>query len=138
MQLDTLVKLGSLALEVAQDDKVRELAAMIHRGARRRGILPAPPIIPAPPAAGGSASGAAAANAKPSAAVPAAPKSAAPKSAAPNPAAPESAAAPWIPFGPPALPMHMYGGSGITRYLTADNAKKALQLAGVVRGLLSK
>lgn len=37
-----MVKLGGLAFGVAQDDKVRELATILHKGARRRGIFSLP------------------------------------------------------------------------------------------------
>ncbi|MCF8565887.1 hypothetical protein LLE49_14270 [Alicyclobacillus tolerans] len=39
MKFDTLIKLGSLAFGVAQDDKVQELFKMAHKGAKRRGIF---------------------------------------------------------------------------------------------------
>ncbi len=39
MQFMTLMKFGGLAFDVVQDEKVRELAGMIHKGARRRGLL---------------------------------------------------------------------------------------------------
>ncbi|MBX6354062.1 MAG: hypothetical protein IRZ10_12125 [Thermoflavifilum sp.] len=43
MRLDTLIKLGSLAFSVAQDDKVRELLRITHRGMKRRGWM-SPPL----------------------------------------------------------------------------------------------
>ncbi|GGJ09122.1 hypothetical protein GCM10010885_17760 [Alicyclobacillus cellulosilyticus] len=47
MKFDTVLKLGSLAISVAQDEKVRALVKMAHQGAKRRGLLhPGPPIIP--------------------------------------------------------------------------------------------
>ncbi|MBX5435645.1 MAG: hypothetical protein IRZ33_00335 [Alicyclobacillaceae bacterium] len=128
MQLDTLVKLGSLALQVAQDDKVRQLASLIHRGAKRRGILPPPPILPAPPVAASNHAGGATAAPQP------APKAKGQTGTGSSAAAPT----PWIPFGPPGLPLQAYGGSGIMKYLTADNAKKVLEVAGVMKGLLGK
>ncbi|WAH35845.1 hypothetical protein [Alicyclobacillus dauci] len=39
MQFNTIVKFGSLAFDVASDDKVRELMGMVHHGARRRGLI---------------------------------------------------------------------------------------------------
>jgi hypothetical protein len=39
MKLDTVVKFGSLAFEIAKDEKVREMVTMVHHGARRRGLL---------------------------------------------------------------------------------------------------
>lgn len=47
MQMNTMLKLGSLALNVAQDDRVKELFTMVHKGAKRRGMIGAmPPMIP--------------------------------------------------------------------------------------------
>ncbi|MFB5190323.1 hypothetical protein [Alicyclobacillus fastidiosus] len=43
MQLNTIIKLGSLAFDVASDQKVRELAGLVHKGARRRGLIGAVP-----------------------------------------------------------------------------------------------
>ncbi|MCL6442942.1 MAG: hypothetical protein K6T83_05715 [Alicyclobacillus sp.] len=45
MKLDTIIRFGSLAFNVAQDDKVRELLKLAHNGAKRRGLFD-PPIIP--------------------------------------------------------------------------------------------
>ncbi|MCL6627813.1 hypothetical protein [Alicyclobacillus shizuokensis] len=39
MRLDTLVKVGSLAFEVAQDERVREMLTMMYNGAKRRGLM---------------------------------------------------------------------------------------------------
>jgi hypothetical protein len=52
LQLDTLVKLGSLAFSIAQDQKVREMVTMVHRGARRRGLIG--PLPQSPDVAGGT------------------------------------------------------------------------------------
>jgi hypothetical protein len=38
MQFNTVLKLGGLAFGVVQDEKVRELAGIIHKGAKRRGV----------------------------------------------------------------------------------------------------
>jgi hypothetical protein len=47
MQMNTMLKLGSLALNVAQDDRVKELFTIVHKGAKRRGMIGAmPPMIP--------------------------------------------------------------------------------------------
>ncbi|KPV45696.1 hypothetical protein [Alicyclobacillus ferrooxydans] len=48
MKLDTVIKLGSLAFNVAQDEKIRELWKLAHGGAKRRGLFD-PPIVPLPP-----------------------------------------------------------------------------------------
>lgn len=39
MQFNTILKVGGLAFDVAQDEKVRELATMVHKGAKRRGLI---------------------------------------------------------------------------------------------------
>jgi hypothetical protein len=47
MKLDTLIKFGSLALNVAQDEKVRELLRITHNGAKRRGFFDSHIVPPA-------------------------------------------------------------------------------------------
>lgn len=42
MQIGTLVKLGSLAFGVVNDEKVQSLWKMAHSGAKRRGLLQPP------------------------------------------------------------------------------------------------
>lgn len=42
MQLDTVLKVGSLAFSVARDDNIRELVSIVHKGAKRRGLIGAP------------------------------------------------------------------------------------------------
>ncbi|MCL6452121.1 MAG: hypothetical protein K6T78_00665 [Alicyclobacillus sp.] len=49
MKLDTVIKLGSLAFSVAQDEKVRELLKLAHNGAKRRGLFDPPIVPPMPP-----------------------------------------------------------------------------------------
>lgn len=108
MQISTVIKLGSLALNVAQDDRVQELFTIVHKGAKRRGVIGAmPPMIP-------TQSGQGSANAVPPShasghAIPFAPSSAAPKQPLP-----------------------------INKYLTASNAKKALGWASQISNLLVK
>lgn len=47
MQLNTLVKAGSLFFNVIRDDKVQELVKITHNGVKRRGLLSQPePIVP--------------------------------------------------------------------------------------------
>ncbi|QSO46053.1 hypothetical protein [Alicyclobacillus mengziensis] len=48
MKLDTVIKLGSLAFGVAQDDRLRELLKIAHHGAKRRGFFDVGPIVPPP------------------------------------------------------------------------------------------
>ncbi len=47
MQLGTLIKLGSLAFGVVNDEKIQTLVKMAHNGAKRRGLLqpPQPPAM---------------------------------------------------------------------------------------------
>ncbi|GMA62082.1 hypothetical protein NZD89_20325 [Alicyclobacillus fastidiosus] len=45
MKIDTLIKFGSLAFNVAQDEKFRELLKIAHNGAKRRGFYDRP-IVP--------------------------------------------------------------------------------------------
>lgn len=45
MKFGTIIKLGSLAFNVAQDEKVRELLKITHNGAKRRGFYD-PPTVP--------------------------------------------------------------------------------------------
>lgn len=42
MQVSTLVKLGSLAFDIAQDGNVQELAGMVHKAGKRRGLWSQP------------------------------------------------------------------------------------------------
>ncbi|KPV44838.1 hypothetical protein AN477_05345 [Alicyclobacillus ferrooxydans] len=48
MKLDTVIKLGSLAFGVAQDDRIRQLLKIAHNGAKRRGFYDVGPIVPPP------------------------------------------------------------------------------------------
>ncbi len=54
MKIDTLIKFGSLAFNVAQDEKVRELLKIAHNGAKRRGLFSPPPISNSRPHIGNS------------------------------------------------------------------------------------
>lgn len=111
MKVNTILKLGSLALGVVQDEKVKELATMIHKGAKRRGFF-TPETQWMPP-------------------------STAPK--APNtqnvPVVPPPVKS-HIPFAP----TNQYGSplGGLGKYVTMDNAKKALDWAGMIKNLLVK
>jgi hypothetical protein len=42
VKVNTFIKLGSLAFNVARDEKVRELVKMAHTGAKRRGLFQPP------------------------------------------------------------------------------------------------
>jgi hypothetical protein len=112
VKVNTILKLGSLALGVVQDEKVKELATMIHKGAKRRGLF-APETQWMPPGA--------------------APKAANAQNAAPMvPPAAKS----HIPFAP----TNQYGSplGGLGKYVTMDNAKKALDWAGMIKNILVK
>ncbi|WP_157785473.1 hypothetical protein [Alicyclobacillus hesperidum] len=43
MKLGRFIKLGTLAFDVARDERVQELVRMAHNGAKRRGLLQPPP-----------------------------------------------------------------------------------------------
>jgi hypothetical protein len=121
MQFNTFIRLGSLAFNVAQDEKVRELMTMVHQGAKRRGFInngqgypQQSPIAQSNPAT---------------------------HSQTAQPAAQTS----HIPFSPGAAvktPLPQGQGSaipgGMGKYLTADNAKKALKMAGDLGQFLMK
>lgn len=109
MQLNTMLKVGSLAMNVAQDDKVRELFTMVHQGAKRRGLIG--PLSLPPNAMG------------------------APASIAPI-AKPTQHPVPFAP--PPAKPTAVAGIGDVGQWLSANNAKKALSMAGQVAQLLIK
>jgi hypothetical protein len=107
--MNTFLKVGSLAFHVAQDEKVQELFTMLHHGAKRRGLFAQDMV---------------------------APKQAAPISeqAHPNVNHP-------IPFAPvkqsvPTAPAQ--SGFEISKHLTMDNAKKALNIAGTIANMLTK
>lgn len=130
MQLNTFLKLGSLAFNVAQDEKVRELAGLIHNGAKRRGVFAPWPgqVQSLPGGTSGSADSAGAPAAMqskaPSALVPFAPQKSSPAVKQPTPGQPET----HVPAPP----------SPLSKYLTAENAKKALNMAGQVANMLIK
>jgi len=130
VQLGTFIKLGSLAFGVAQDDRVRELATMIHKGAKRRGAL-SPWVGPAqglPPAQTSQA--------------------AAGPSGSPNVPSQTTGSHPFglpVPFAPskavtssPAAQTGAGVPSPVNKYLTVDNAKKVLSVAGQVANMLIK
>jgi hypothetical protein len=113
VQLNTLIRVGSLAFNVAQDEKVQELFTIVHKGAKRRGIIGAmqPPAAPSGPR---------------------------PQS---TPVASSGGASHPIPFAPtshpaPSPPPQVAPNLG--KYLTADNAKKVMSWAGQISSLLMK
>lgn len=115
MKLNTVIRLGALAFNVAQDEKVRELATMIHHGAKRRGIIgqPQPPQLP--PTVVKPVT-------QPSANIPFAP-TALPHASSASHHSPLYQQVPQVGFG---------------KYLTVDNAKKVLGWAGTVSNYLIK
>ncbi|MDP9727600.1 hypothetical protein ACOJUR_05705 [Alicyclobacillus tolerans] len=38
MQLNTMLKFGGMAFDVARDERIQELVKMVHQGAKRRGL----------------------------------------------------------------------------------------------------
>jgi hypothetical protein len=112
VQLNTVIRLGSLAFNVAQDEKVQELFTMIHNGAKRRRIIgpmqpPVAPYAPQPQSIPVASSG----------------------GSHPIPFAPTSNPIPSPP--PQAVP-------NLGKYLTTDNAKKVMSWAGQISSLLTK
>ncbi|WP_035462478.1 hypothetical protein [Alicyclobacillus macrosporangiidus] len=126
MQLNTLVKFGSLMFNVAQDEKVKELFTMVHQGAKRRGWI-GPAGIPAAGSTQGAKEGQPV-KAEPSPhPIPFAPNSAAPKPGTAKSATPVPGAGPLL--GAP-IPWQTY--------LNGKNAKKVLTWAGELTQLLIK
>jgi hypothetical protein len=111
VQVNTLIRLGALAFNVAQDEKVQELFTMIHKGAKRRGIIGSVPPSQAPQQA---------------------------QSASAPAASPVPSAHP-IPFAPSGRPPHpLPPGPDLSKYINGDNAKKVLGWAGQVANFLVK
>lgn len=113
MQFNTVLKVGGLAFDVAQDEKVRELVTMVHKGAKRRGLIG--PMVP----------------------------QAAPTPVTNDTAAKKESEGHPIPFSPSSSTEHApspsaSGGLDISKYLNAGNAKKALSVAGQLSQLLMK
>ncbi|MDQ0189968.1 hypothetical protein JI721_10180 [Alicyclobacillus cycloheptanicus] len=129
MQMNTIIKLGSLAFDVAQDEKIRQLATMVHHGARRRGLLGVPP------SAGGSAAKAPeqkAADTAQKAALPKQEKAAEKKVSGriripfePKPGEP----LPWVTDG------SMFG-IPLGKYFNGGNSTKVMQYAGAIARML--
>lgn len=137
VQLDTFLKLGSLAFGVVQDEKVRELAGLIHNGAKRRGVFapwPGPGQVSSGAGEGGSVAN------QNNSAKPSSSKN------TPIPFAPVNSAS-AAKGGAPAKPATQNSQTSqnnlpipgpLNKYLTANNAKKALNMAGEVMNLLVK
>lgn len=118
MRVNTVIKLGSLAFNVAQDEKVRELLTMVHTGVKRRGLL-APHIVPQN------------INSTPNMYAPGGHQA---KIQVKHPI-------PFAPNQPPSRrrkPEISNGGFDITKHLTMNNAKKALSFAGTISNFLNK
>ncbi|MCL6637005.1 MAG: hypothetical protein K6T26_03560 [Alicyclobacillus sp.] len=116
MQWQTFVKFGSLAFEVAQDQKVRELAGLVHRGAKRRGLLGPPPR---PPATGNQS--------------PAAHAQSANGGGKGTEAKPAGHPIPFAPAAPTTSPVQGHSAAGQvpwSQWINRKNAKKAMALAG--------
>ncbi|QSO54406.1 hypothetical protein JZ785_11910 [Alicyclobacillus curvatus] len=116
MKLDTVLKVGSLAFSVANDDTVRELFTMVHKGAKRRGLIGAPMAPQAVAQQTGQQGAKTPAQAKTSQPIPFAPSPPANKSSPANPAtAPD-----W------------------NQLFSGQNAKKVLGVASQIGQLLMK
>lgn len=125
MQFNSIIKFGGLAFDVASDEKVRQLAGMVHNGARRRGFFSPPPLNP------GSAAQT--------------PPSHWPKSASPIPFAPgtSSNSAPAKKESPkpePASPNAPTPTDGwdVGKWVNMDNAKKVAGWIGTFNQILNK
>ncbi|RIV26708.1 hypothetical protein D2Q93_04105 [Alicyclobacillaceae bacterium I2511] len=117
MQLNTILKFGGLAFDVAQDEKVQQLVTLVHQGAKRRGLMGSVSVGQQGMYNGG-----------PSAS-----------------AAPPRPALPPVPFAPSPTPVSAgtsqvtpLAGMDFSKYLTKDNAKKALSFAGQLSHILTK
>ncbi len=118
VQLNTFIKLGGLAFDVAQDEKVQQLFTLVHQGAKRRGLI------------GFVSSGQGGSNVHPGASVS---------------TLPPSSSTPSVPFAPAPTPASAatpqvapLSGMDVSKYLTKDNAKKALSFAGQLSHFLAK
>lgn len=116
MKLDTVLKVGSLAFSVANDDSVRELFSMVHKGAKRRGLIGVPLAPQALQQATGQQAAKTQAEAKASHAIPFAP------------APPATKAGPAQPAGVPDW----------NQLFSGQNAKKVLGVASQIGQLLIK
>ncbi|WP_443111901.1 hypothetical protein [Alicyclobacillus sp. ALC3] len=125
--MNTLIKVGSLAFDVVQDEKIRALATMVHHGGRRRGLWGQPPS---------TGSKAAVAKPEPQPAEPSAPKEKSSGGKAPgriripfelNP----GERLPWQTGGP------MFGVP-LGKYVKGGNGKKAMHYAGTLGKMLLK
>lgn len=110
--MNTMIKFGSLALDVAQDEKIRELMTMLHHGAKRRGLFSPEPLYGPSPASGTQTN-----------------SIRKPVVNHPIPFAPNGKATSAIP-APSGIPFN--------KYLTIDNAKKVMSMAGAMSHLLVK
>lgn len=123
MQFNTFIRLGSLAFNVAQDEKVRELVTMVHHGAKRRGFIYNGQAYPQQSQTAGQSGTAM-------------------QSQTVQPAAQQSHPIPFAPGSSQTAPST--GGQGavvpgnLGKYLTANNAKKALKMAGDLGQFLIK
>lgn len=133
MQMSTLVKVGSLAFDVAQDEKIRQLATMVHHGGRRRGLWGQPATTQSKEKQSNDTQPA---KASPSAKDTADAKKAAGAGAGagriripfePNPGEP----LPWVTNGP-------LFGVPLGKYVKGGNGKKVMHYAGTIGKMLLK
>lgn len=121
VQLNSLIKFGGLAFDVASDEKVRQLANMVHSGARRRGFI-------------GSGT-----TSQPVQSQPQVPTHW-PKPASPIPFGPAKASQksspPKVSSAKPSGPKP--SGLDVQNWATMDNAKKVLGWAGTINQFFNK
>ncbi|GMA62358.1 hypothetical protein NZD89_21650 [Alicyclobacillus fastidiosus] len=135
MQLNTIIKLGSLAFDVASDQKVRELAGLVHQGARRRGLIGAVPNAQAQ--AQTAPVGAPSHWPKQTSPIPFAPGShpGPPLGSGSVPAMTSKAPSTQAPKAAASAPIEEFD---LKKWATMDNAKKVLGWAGSVTQFLTK
>ncbi|EPZ44663.1 hypothetical protein [Alicyclobacillus acidoterrestris] len=145
MQWNTFIKLGSLAFDVASDQKVRELAGIVHHGARRRGLLGVPPHAQTQGTSSTSHTAASTPNhwPKQNHPIPFAPGSHAPASQTSQSAPSKSAhstgnANKSVTEKPTAATNPSSGEFDLKNWVTMENAKKVLGWAGSVTQFLTK
>lgn len=126
MKLNSFIKFGGLAFDVANDERVKQLAGMVHNGARRRGLIG----NVTPPGNHAMQSSVAPTHW--------------PKSETPIPFAPTShqSSAPKAESGTsssaPAAKSAQAGGYDLKKWVNMDNAKKAVGWLGTLNEFLNK
>ncbi|WP_166669010.1 hypothetical protein [Alicyclobacillus sacchari] len=132
MRLQSIIKFGGLAFDIASDEKVQQLAGMVHSGAKRRGLLqpwmpPAQghPHMPYPPAHWP----------KSSQPIPFAPSHGSPAPASHSPVKVEPAKAEPAPEEQKTAAAD---GLNLEKWVNMDNAKKVIGWMGTLNQMLNK